>query len=74
MESGISLETAQWERASSQVEGRNSWFFSSSESNLGVPLKLCLGSQGPACVASGKSSLHASFEGPFGIPLVDARC
>ena len=62
------LERLQRRRASSHIEGRNSWFFSSSESNLGVPLK-SLGSQGPACVASGKSSLHASCEQPLGIPL-----
>ena len=28
-ESGISVETAQWKRASSRIEGRISWFFSS---------------------------------------------
>ena len=34
-----------------------------------VPLELQRGHQGPAHVASGKASLHASFEGPRGIPL-----
>ena len=34
-----------------------------------VPLELRRGLQGPACVASGKASLHASCEGPLGIPL-----
>ena len=37
--------------------------------NLGVPLTLRRGPQGPARVASGKSSLHASYEGPIRIPL-----
>ena len=69
MEGGISLETMQWKRASSQVEGRNSCFFYSCEIILGVPLELHQGSQGPVRVAPGKSSLHASFEGPFRIPL-----
>ena len=69
MEGGISLETMQWKRASSQVEGRNSCFFYSCEIILGVPLELHQGSQGPVRVAPGKSSLHASFKGPFRIPL-----
>ena len=34
-----------------------------------VPLELRQGTQGPTCVASGKSSLHASCEGPLGISL-----
>ena len=34
-----------------------------------VPLELRRGPQGPALVASGKASLHASSEGPLGIPL-----
>ena len=37
--------------------------------NFGVPLELRRGPQGPAHVASEKSSLHASCEGPLGIPL-----
>ena len=68
-EGGISLKTPQWKRASFHVEGRISCFFSSCGRNLGVPLELGLGPQGPDRVASGKSSLHASFEGPLGIPL-----
>ena len=68
-EGGISLEMTQRKRASSQVEGRNSCFFYSCEIILGVPLEFCQGSQGPVRVAPGKSSLHASFEGPFRIPL-----
>ena len=59
----------QRERTSSRIEGRISWFFSSYTRNLGVLLKLLLGLQGPARVASGRSSLQASFEGPLGIPL-----
>ena len=39
-ERGISLETLLWKRASSRVEGRISWFFSSSGGRLGVPLEL----------------------------------
>ena len=65
----ISLETPQWKRATSRIEGSISWFFSSCSRNLGVPLELRLGPQGPYCVASGKSSLHASCKGPLGIPL-----
>ena len=65
----ISLETPRWKRATSRVEGSISWFFSSCSRNLGVPLELRLGPQGPACVASGKSSLHANCKGPLGIPL-----
>ena len=68
-EPGISLETPQWKRATSRIEGSISWFFSSCSRNLGVPLELRLGPQGPACVASGKSSLHANCKGPLGIPL-----
>ena len=34
-----------------------------------VPLELRWGPQGPACGASGRSSLHASSKQPLGIPL-----
>ena len=68
-EDGISLETIQRKWASSRFEGRISWFFSRCSRKLGVPLKLRLGHQGPAQVASGKSSLHESCDGPLGIPL-----
>ena len=34
-----------------------------------VPFELLLGPQGPACVASGKASIHASHKGPLRIPL-----
>ena len=34
-----------------------------------VPLKLRRGPQGPAGVASGKTSLHTSCEGPLWIPV-----
>ena len=67
--SGISLKTPPRKRASTRVEGRISWFFSSCGRKRGVPLKLRQEPQGPAQVASGKSSLHASCEGPLGIPL-----
>ena len=68
-EGRISLATPQWKRTSSHVEGRISWFLSSCSMKLGVPLDLRRGPQGPAHVASGKSSLCASCEGPLGIPL-----
>ena len=68
-EGGISLETLQRKRASSRVEGRISWFFSSCSRKLRLSLELRRGPQVPALVASGKSSLHVSFEGPLGIPL-----
>ena len=53
-ESGIFLETPQRKRASSHVEGRISWFFSSCTRKLEVPLELRCGPQGPDCVASVK--------------------
>ena len=65
----ISLKMSQWKRASSCVEGRIFWFFSSCIKKLGVPLELWWGSQGPPPVASEKSILHTSCEGPLGIPL-----
>ena len=64
-EGGIFLETLQRKRTSSRVEGRI-WFFSSCG---GVPLELRQRPQGPAHGASGRSSLHASSEGPLRIPL-----
>ena len=39
-EGGISLEMLQWKRASTHVDGRISWFFSSCGRKLGVPLEL----------------------------------
>ena len=68
-EGGISLKTPQQKRASSCVEGRISWFFSSSGRKLEVPLEIRRGAQGPAHVASGKCSVHANCEGPLRIPL-----
>ena len=53
-EGGISLETLQQKRASSCVEGRISWFFSSCGRKFGVPLELRCGPQGPDLVASVK--------------------
>ena len=49
MEGGISLKMLQGKRASSQVEGRISWFFSSCDRKLGVSLELRQGPQCPAC-------------------------
>ena len=68
-EGGISHETPQWKRASSRVEGRISWFFSSCGSKHGFSLELRWRPQRPTRVASGKSSLHVSCEGPLRIPL-----
>ena len=68
-EGGIYLETLQQQRASSCVEGRISWFFSSCGRKLGVPLELRWGPQGPAHVALGQSSLHACYQETLGISL-----
>ena len=71
-EGGISLETLQQKRASSCIEGRISWFFSSCNTKICVPLELQRepqGPQGPARAASGKFSLHVNCEGPLQIPL-----
>ena len=67
-EGGISFETLQWKGASSHVEGRISWGYSSRGRKLGVPLELRRGPQAMR-VASGKSSLHLSSEGPLRIAL-----
>ena len=50
-EGGISLETSQWKKSSSRVEGRISWLFSSCSKKLGVPLQLRWEPQGPALVS-----------------------
>ena len=65
-EGGISLEMLKWKRASARIEGRISWFFLTCGR---VRLELRLGTQGPVQGASGRSSLHASLEGPLGIAL-----
>ena len=65
-EGGFSLEMPQRKRAAAHVEGRTSWFLSSCG---GVPLKLRQRSLGLTRGASGRSGLHASPEGPLGIPL-----
>ena len=64
-----SLSMPQQKRDSSRVEGRISWFFTSCGRKFGVPIELLWGSKGPACVASGESSLHEICEGPLRIPL-----
>ena len=61
----ISLEKPQRKWASSRLEGRNSWIFSS----LAGALDLRWGPQGPALVASGKASPMRVARGPLGIPL-----
>ena len=66
---GISLKMPQLKRASSRVERRISWFFSSCGRKLGVPLELEWGPHGCTHVASGKFNLHASSEGQLRIPL-----
>ena len=63
----------QLKRASSRVEGKIAWFFSSCGRKFRVFLELQWGHQGPACVASGKSSLHASCKGSLWIPLQSVR-
>ena len=55
----ISLETPQRKWASSRVEGRTSWIFST----CGRCSGLKTGTSGPALVASGKASPHASCSG-----------
>ena len=68
-EDAIFPEMLHWKRASSRVEGRINWFFSSCGGTLGVSIDLQWRPQGPNHVASGKSSLHASYERALGIPL-----
>ena len=66
----ISLETPQRKWASSRLEGRTSWMFSS----CGRCSRLRWGPQGPSLVASGKASPHASYSGAFrDSSPVDAR-
>ena len=61
----ISLETPQWKWASSRLEGRTSWIFSS----CCRWSRLTWGPQGPALVASGKASPHACCSGASRVPL-----
>ena len=65
---GISLETLQWERASSHVKGRIQWFSLRLGGKFGVPLELRCGPQGPAGIATGKSGLISSCDGHLRIP------
>ena len=62
---GISLETLEWERASSRDDGETSWFFSS----CGGILELRRGTQGASSVVPGKCNLHSSCEGKLGIAI-----
>ena len=66
-EGEISLMTLQQKRASSRVDKRISWVFSSCGRKHGVPLELRQGPQWPARVASGKSRLHLNCQGPLRI-------
>ena len=68
-ESGISPKTLLQKKASSHVERRIFWFYSSCGRKLGVSLELQQGNQEPACIASGNSSLHVSCEELLRIPL-----
>ena len=61
----IILETSQWKWASSRLEGSPPVF---SRVTAGA-LHLGQGPQGPALVASGQASPHASCSGVLGIPL-----
>ena len=65
---GIPLETLLWNRASSLVEGRISWFFLSCGRNIGIPLELRRGPQGPLLLPQ-RSQVSSSCEGQVGIPL-----
>ena len=57
------------EKSLISCSGKNLLVFLSSGRKFGVPLGLRQGPQGPVCIASGNSSLHASCEGRLGIPL-----
>ena len=50
------------------LRGESPWVSRVETGNLGF-LSSCDGDLKPACVASGKSSLHSSCEGPLGISL-----
>ena len=67
-ERGISLETLQWERASSPVEGRIPLFSSSLGGKFGVLHELRHGLQGPARIALGKSGLISRYDRHLWIP------
>ena len=71
-ESGISPKTLLQKKASSHVERRIFWFYSSCGRKLGVSLELQQGNQEPACIASGNSSLHVSCMGLSG--FLSSRC
>ena len=64
-ERGISLETLQWERASSRDDLGTPWFSSS----YGGILKLRRGTLDASCVCTGKSNLHSSCKVEPGIAL-----
>ena len=65
---GTSLETLQFERASSHIEGGIPWFSSRLGGKFGVPFELQHGPQSPTRVASGKSGLISSCDRHLGIP------
>ena len=63
-EGGISLETPQGKEASSRIEGRISWFYSSWDKEIGVPFELQQGPLGTHSCCLRKASLHVNCEGP----------
>ena len=64
-ERGISLDTLQWEEASSHDDGGTSWFLTS----CGEIFELQQATQRTSHVSPGKSNLHSSCERELGIPL-----
>ena len=62
-ERGISLDTLQWEEASSHDDGGTSWFLTS----CGEIFELRRGTQDASPVGPEKSNLHSSCEGELGI-------
>ena len=68
-EPGIALEVLQEKMSSTCVDRGISWFVSSCGWRLEIPLQVPQGTQGETHVASGKSSLHSSFEGERGSAL-----
>ena len=64
-EGRISLKMPQRKRASSRVEGRISWFFSSCSSKIGVLLKLQRGPEGPAYVRLRNVQSPCELEGAY---------
>ena len=60
----VPAETPQGKEASSHIEGRISWFYSSWGKEIGVPLKLQRGPLGTRSCSLRKARLHVNCEGP----------